>query len=525
MSTVRRPGRTQKIAYDPTPLNTATPDIERRIGWLLAMSRLHHADEGFRDGRRFTEALADAGFAASRSLVSRWESGEIPVSYEAMSAYETALGMEQGRISSLTGYIRAAMPGVRARLVRPQLEPGSRRFAERLDELIDTAEDGQARAVEWQDLGWHLAAVPLVHLRRSTWETLATRIITLNPRAIKLPYRQYSTAALNIASVGRAQDFLVSAIEDYLSVPDVQVIMNPVGLLDSLPTRRAARLVLDMIEDPPTESARGLAIWLAAQKAARGDFSPEERSRLDLIVLRRWRDDAARASEELAELIAQLPEGLRSTLTNAATRAGRRKLGYVVEHGEELEAPKARALAAELADAARRHAPQEPGYEEDRMLPRLIRECLFNRDSERRHLAALLISASPFADGLAQELLQLLASPGTPRVARARAATSVRYLGTDIHRMRMLGLVDDPDPEVAVPIIQGLGHLTFTDFADQALRVSLAAEWSLRERAKMYALGMTGSPGLQALLQSPTAPAWQKAAATWWIAHGPAVRA
>jgi hypothetical protein len=524
MTTVRRPGRVQKIAYDATPLNSAMPDIEARIGWLLAMSRLHHPEESFRDGRRFTQALADAGFPASRSLVSRWESGEIPVSYEAMSAYETALGLERGRISSLSGYIRAAMPGVKARLVRPQLDPASRSFAERLDELIDMAEDGHARAGDWQELGWHLSAVPLVHLRVKTWETLTGRLVALHPLAIKLPYRQYSTAAMNIASVGRAQDFLVSAIEDYLSVPDVQVTMNPIGLLDSLPTRRAARLVLDMVEDPPTESARGLAIWLAAQKAARGDFSPEERSRLDVIVLRRWRDNPARASEELAELIAQLPEGLRSTLTNAATKAGRRMLGYVVEHGEELEAGKARVLAAQLAHAARAHAPQDPAYEEDRMLPRLIRECLFNRDSERRHLAALMIAASPFGDGLAQELLRLLVAPGTPAVARARAATSVRYLGTDTHRMRMLSLVDDPDPDVAVPVIQGLGHLTFTDFSDQALRMSLSPQWSLRERAKLYALGMSGSPGLQALLQSPTAPSWQKSAAAWWVAHGPAVR-
>jgi hypothetical protein len=28
----RRPGRTQKIAYDETPLNAANPDIDARIG-------------------------------------------------------------------------------------------------------------------------------------------------------------------------------------------------------------------------------------------------------------------------------------------------------------------------------------------------------------------------------------------------------------------------------------------------------------------------------------------------------------
>jgi hypothetical protein len=40
----------------------------------------------------------------------------------------------------------------------------------------------------------------------------------------------------------------------------------------------------------------------------------------------------------------------------------------------------------------------------------------------------------------------------------------------------------------------------------------------------MYALGMTGSAGLRAISRSATAPAWQKAAARWWIEIGPAVR-
>ena len=47
----------------------------------------------------------------------------------------------------------------------------------------------------------------------------------------------------------------------------------------------------------------------------------------------------------------------------------------------------------------------------------------------------------------------------------------------------------------------------------------------MRERGKMYALGMTGSPGLAAIARSTDAPEWQKSAARWWIAQGPAIRA
>ncbi len=521
----RRPGRTQRIAFDATSLTAAQPDIDARIGWLLAMSRLHHPDSSFQEGRRFTEALADAGAHASRSLLSRWESGEIPISYEGMTAYETALGIEPGRISSLTGYIRASIPGVKAKVVRPRLDPATREFADRLDELIDCAEAGEARARDWQELGWHLAAAPLVHLRACTWEALAAQVVTQLPRSIKVAYRQYSTAAMNIATVPRAQDFLVDAVSAYLADPDVQVVTNPVGLLDRLPTRDAARLVLDLVKDPPHEAAFAIGVWLATQKIASGGFTTEERTELDMMVLRLWRANPARASDDLAELIANLPEGMRSTLVDAAAKAGRRRLGYVVEHGEELVSGKAQPLAEALAEQARRAAPQDPAYERDLMLARLLREALFHRDSERRHLAALLISASPFGAGAADALLALMGDEGHPTWVRSRAATLVRYLGEDVHRMRMLSFLEHPADELAMPIAQGLGHLTYTPLADQALRNSLGREWSERERAKMYALGMTGSPGLPMMVRAAGVPDWQASAARWWISQGAAIRA
>ena len=49
-----------------------------------------------------------------------------------------------------------------------------------------------------------------------------------------------------------------------------------------------------------------------------------------MLVLKAWRRSPAEASEELAQLIAELPEGMRATLVHAADKAGRRKLGYVV---------------------------------------------------------------------------------------------------------------------------------------------------------------------------------------------------
>ena len=522
--TGKRPGRVQQIAYDATPLNSHAVDIEARIGWLLAMSRLHHPDARFREGRVFVEALGDAGMPASRSLLSRWESGEIPISYEAMAAYERVLGLDSGQISSITAYVGAILPRVKSRLARPRLDPAQPAFADRLDELVSLAEDGGARSRDWQDLGWHLAAVPHAYLPGRTWEAICGRLVNELPRTVKLAYRQYSAAAFNLAQVPRAQAYLVGAITDYVADPGAQVLTTPVGLLDRLPTRDAATLTLDMIEHPPTEAVFKVGVWLAAQKLTDGHFTSDERARLDMIVLHLWRRDPARASEDLAELIAGLPEGMRATLVHAATRAGRRRLGYSVEHGEDIVASRARAIASQIAEQARTLVPQEPNYTEDRMLTRLVREAMFHRDSERRHLAALLIASSPFGRAVTDCLLVGLKDPGQSPWMRARMATLARYLSDETHRLRMIGLLDDASEDVVAPLAQGIGHMPLSAMSDQVLRSSLGGELTTSSRAKMYALGMSGSPGLAALATSDTAPDWQRTAAHWWVEHGSAIR-
>ena len=108
------------------------------------MSRLHHPDETTRTAAGSPRRSGTPGIPASRSLLSRWESGEIPISYEAMTAYEPVLGLQVGQISSITGYIKATIPALKTRVVRPKLDPTTAAFADRLDELIDIAEHGPA---------------------------------------------------------------------------------------------------------------------------------------------------------------------------------------------------------------------------------------------------------------------------------------------------------------------------------------------------------------------------------------------
>lgn len=158
------------------------------------------------------------------------------------------------------------------------------------------------------------------------------------------------------------------------------------------------------------------------------------------------------------------------------------------------------------------------------MLPRLVREALFHREQERRHGALLVVAASPFRAGVCDELLDLLRDAERSADVRLTASWAVRYLADDTHRMRILRLVDTPDELVSGPVTLALGHLGFDEVSDQVLRNGLGHALDNRSRAAMYALGMTGSPGLTGLARSATVPDWQRRAAAWWQRQGPAVR-
>jgi hypothetical protein len=148
-----------------------------------------------------------------------------------------------------------------------------------------------------------------------------------------------------------------------------------------------------------------------------------------------------------------------------------------------------------------------------RMLTRLIREALFHRDSERRHLAALLISSSPIGSSVTDELASQAGGDHLSGVDARPAATLIRCLSKDSHRLRILAFIHDKSDDVATFVIQGLGHQSNSTTSDQAIRNGLGKFWSPRERAKMYALSMSSSPDLLAIAKAKDAPAWQKAGA------------
>ena len=156
------------------------------------------------------------------------------------------------------------------------------------------------------------------------------------------------------------------------------------------------------------------------------------------------------------------------------------------------------------------------------MLPRLVGELLHHGDRERRHLAPRVLAASPFRAALADELLELIADTTGATEPRSNASWALRHLAGGQHRMRLLRLMEE-DELGRTPAILALGHLPYDRVSDQVLRSGLSRTESTGAHAVLYALGMTGSPGLVGLVRSASSPDWQRTAATWGVRHGAAV--
>jgi hypothetical protein len=104
-----------------------------------------------------------------------------------------------------------------------------------------------------------------------------------------------------------------------------------------------------------------------------------------------------------------------------------------------------------VADTAHAGVLQDPPYDEDRMLTRLIRAALLHRESERRHLGRAADLVVPFVSAVTDELL-------------AR-------LGENIYPGWMPAYVDDESDDVSTFVIQGLGHQSYSTTSDQAIRL------------------------------------------------------
>ena len=500
---------------------------EGRLAWLLRAWRLHQPDSPFHDPAAFSRALASHGCHASPEQILAWESGLADPTYDAWIGYEKALGLRHCALASCREYLRVFLPaGSLPRLTGPgdpADDPATAHVAQDRERLLDAAVTGVCAPIQWLALSRHLMADPGWAVDEDDAQALADEIVSQLARGVDLGYRLLSVSAAHIASVSSMHAPMVRSIRSYMGDPDVQVVYDPLGLLDQISSPEASDLILDLFERAPNRAMYLHAVWLATQMMVRHNFDDGQRARLGVLVLARWRADPEKAPRDLAQLIAVLPAGFREAFSRAAAHGGNTDFGYVLEHGEDVSAAAAGRMASRIVDVVDQRHPG--GAERDRVeLESLVREGLFHRESERRHLAAVVLSGSPYAHHVGEAALDLLSERDTVQLARGRMATLCSYLAGDEHRLRLSPFVGDTDETVAAAITLTFGHLEFAATSDQLLRHTIPTYAGSLGRSHMYALGMTASPGLTAIANSSAAPDWQRRAARWWLRVGPAIR-
>ena len=518
----RRRGRPQRLPEDPHSLASGVVGCDQRIAWLLTVARVLGPDPDLarRDG--FIAALKARGIPVDASRVSRWESGLQALPSKVAATYEDILGRTDGSLVSVAGGLRRAFgngPSARENLVRDADMSDSE-----LNRLIDANEAGAGTGGQWLQLADHFNRFDRVFLREADWTALCQRLVTELGSAVGTGYvRRYEAAAAFIRHPN-ARRHLIMAVGQFVTDPDAQVVAPVLNLLSEVPDPAAAALTLRMLSaDSENKYLRRAASSVAATKLARGHFDESALPRLESHVL-----GALRRGESLDgrldafDLAVRLPDPSWERVTGGLRTRRAHGLVSQARAGDEIiQSARAASVVAELAPAVQADTPWHQPQEPDLMLRRLLREAMFHSHKPRRHHAALLIAASPYAPAAAHHLVQLAADPND--LFAARAWTVLMRVGNHSLRDEVVhrALVEDrPSVRARALVNVGLdGAITPEQCRAIAGRYDDAR--SLERHATLFALGMAGAPELTDLAKSED-PETQRAA-HWWLSQGPAI--
>lgn len=518
-----RRGRPYQVPHDETPIGGTTVDVDSRVGWLLLMSRLHHPDPELALGESFNAALRRVGLQADRSAVSRWESGKVTPRYSVLVAYEQALGLRGGQLTSVVNAQRRAFGGPGMSAWMPILDSTSDGFHERLDGLFDALLEGPATGPEWTSLAHHVAAAGTMYVHGRVWDELSAKLINQMARSVGVAYLQRFETMRLLLEHRVAHPWLLRATADFLDDPAVQIVNDPMGVLEISTAPESAQLVLDRFLTTKSHAVLGAAADAVAIKVEQGFYTDEQVGSVELALQARLaQPDADTALFE--ELIVAMPDPARTRLVKA-TRGldGSDQVAQSATHGERFGPDTTRRVSEGIAADLRERFPSARLYDEDRMTPRLIREALFSSRVGRAHYASLALLGSPFRAELAGVLAAEIEKAGLEDPLTARFARLMRYLSGPAQEEALLGWLPKAPPAVAHDFALTVGHL-LSDRPLRGLLPLITGDRSLLDRALIYGLGMRQATALHELAADERRPAHVRAAAEWWKRHGGAVR-
>ena len=520
---LRRRGRPQRLPEDPHPIPSGLVGCDQRIAWLVTVSRVLGTDPELARREGFIATLKARGVPVDASRISRWESGLQTLPLRVVGTYEGTLGLPEGQLTSVASGLR------RAFRTGPTPRDNPMREADlddpELNRLLDLADDGHATGADWLELADHFARFDRIFLRERDWTRLCQQLVDELGTAVGTGYvRRYEAAAAFIRQAS-ARRHLMLAVGHFVTNPDAQVVAPVLNLLSEVEDPAAGALTLRMLAaDSENKYLRRAASSVAAMKLARGHFGEDALARLETHVV-----GALRRGESLDgrldsfDLAVQLPEHSWERIAGALrTRRAHALVEQARRGGELVNAARAASVVADLAPAIQADTPTHQAQEPDLMLRRLLREALLHAHKPRRHHAALLIAASPYAPAAAGRLLTVASDEN--ELLAARAWTVLMRVGTEEHHADVVrAAVNEQRPSVRsrALVTAGLsGQLD--DSQGRAIVERLDTARSLERHATLFALGMAQAPELNELKNADDLET--RRGATWWLEQGGAIR-
>jgi hypothetical protein len=514
-------GRPQRFPEDRTAMSDRQIGCEHRIAWLLATTRLLGTDPELAKRSGFIAALAERDIRVDSSRISRWESGLQPVPRAVAATYESVLGRP-------TGSLVAVASGLRRTFGSGTDREGSMRLVQlpeaQVEAMLDLAQSGAAGGAVWMQLAEQLGRFDRVFLRQADWARLCERLVVELATSVGVAHVRRYEAATTLMLQPSARRHLIAHVGDFLLQPDSQVHTPVMNLLGEVTNATATDLVLHLLHSG-NDAQRRAAASVASVKLARSQLPETALPRLEAYVSQTLgREDPLDDGLDSLDLAANLPltswAAVESTLRNPRLQA------QVIRWRATLEllTPRRAGMSTSaLAGAVQGDTPGSRVSEPDSLLRRLLRESLVHVHKARRHQAAQLLAASPYAAAVSHHVGYLTAHPNDFVAARAWALLMRVGQGSVEHLSAERAVAESrPSIRARALVNVGLSPAPLDDAAGAALAATVADGATPAERsAALFALGMSGRPEVDTLAEHPGG--WSTGPAQWWATHGPAI--
>jgi hypothetical protein len=485
-------------------------DMRARCAWLLQTSRLALLPGTSR--KQFAQRLADQGLPGNESQLSRWESGERPVSRAIACGYEEALSVPPGRLCAALDYLKVSPLSSRPKPRDSRPGPEDESLA---DEAFDRILSGTGTGEDWRNATRFATSSPTTFLPRPIWRQLTATLLSELYRSVGPAYAARMRALSLILDGHPRETTAIEAVRDFATTNRSQALTITAMSMIHANSPLANQTSLEWLAHPDAGAQWG-AVNAVALKLELGHYTTADLPLVEQACLAMVSSPAGRPSG--LALLRGLPPEARARVTQSV-RNGDQLLKELFVEGPP---PSWRTYCRNLARGATARA-AFPGLEGDPMVEMLLLESLFGTHYEGRYVAALCLSSSPYRSHVAGELVADLLD-GTCDFPE-QSAWLLNFLADAEHEDGLVDAVQlGPSPLTTNLLFMALGGVPTAPTqraVDLALDI-LQGENPLPMRGTSFMLGMHEMYGSVDL--TGTAP-WVGPIAEWWRSQGGAVRA